>query len=410
MSLKTKIMEEKTIQLPLNGPVQAEKLQLLYRQSFPATFVSLFGCVLLAAILWQVQQKEVLISWVFILTCTALVRLTLFSLYYQIKPQGADILVWGTPYVVTLLLSSITWGAGAVYIMPIDSPLYQVVIYLFLISMSGGAISVYSVDRTLALITIACLLLPITIWFLVQGSLLLMGIAIGAVVFFVSAMLAGEVLAQKLNQIFLLANELHQAKIAAESLALKDELSGLNNRRAFYEKGHMLVDYCHRNDKVLSAIIIDIDYFKIINDKFGHAMGDATIKQIGDILKKGMRKSDLCARIGGDEFGILLTTSKTNGAAQLAETLRKMIAKMPISINGEEIPITASLGVAVGNFDLDTLLKHADDSLYKAKEAGRNRVVCDGRAVEKLKAGHLKSDNYSRQAKSGLDYLNIYTK
>ena len=381
MSLKTNIMKEKTIQLPRKGPVQAEKLQLLYRQSFPATFVSLFGCVLLAAILWQVKQKEVLISWVFVLTCIALVRLTLFSLYYRIKPQGVDILVWGTPYIVTLLLSSITWGAGAVYIMPHDSQLYQVVIYLFLISMSGGAISVYSLDRTLALITITCLLLPTTIWFLVQGSLLLMGIAIGTVVFLISAMLAGEALAQKLNQILLITHELHHEKKAAESLALKDELSGLNNRRAFYEKGHMLVDYCHRNDKVLSAILIDIDHFKTINDKLGHAMGDAAIKQIGSILKKGMRKSDLCARVGGDEFGILLTTSKTNGAAQLAEILRQMIARTPISINGEDIPISASIGVAVGNFDLDTLLKHADDSLYKAKETGRNRVICDGRAV-----------------------------
>ena len=369
----------------MNGSVQVEKLQLLYRQSFPATFISLFGCVLLAAILWQVQQKEVLISWVFILTCTDLVRFTLFSLYYRIKPQGTDILVWGMPYIVTLLLSSITWGIGAVYIMPTDSQLYQVVIYLFLVGISAGAISVYSVNRNLALITIACLLLPTTIWFLVQGSLLLMGIAIGAFTFFISAMLAGETLSLKLNQIFMLAHELHDAKVVAESRALKDELSGLNNRRAFYEKGTMLVDYCNRNDKVLSAIIIDIDQFKNINDKLGHAAGDATIKQVGHILKKGMRKSDLCARVGGDEFGILLTTSMTDGAAQLAETLRQMISKMPISFNGEDLTITASLGVAVGNYDLDTLLKHADDSLYKAKEAGRNCVVCDGRVVKKIK-------------------------
>lgn len=376
-------MEEKA-NSSLNDLVRAEKLQLLYHQSYPAIIVSLLGYVLLAAILWPVQQKEVLIIWVFVLTCTVLVRFTLFMLYHRMKPQGKVILLWGMPYFVTLLLSSITWGVGALYIMPTDSQVHQVVVYFFLMGLSGGAISIYSVTRTLALITIAFLMLPITIWFLIQGSLLLMGIAIGAVIFSVSAILAGEVLSLKLSQSFKLSHKLKAAKENAEAMALKDELSGLNNRRAFYEKGKMLVDYCQRNNGVLSAIIIDIDNFKNINDEFGHAAGDATIKKIGHILRKAMRKSDLCARIGGEEFGILLTTSMADGAAQLAETLRLLIAKTPINFNGEDFFITASFGVAVGNLDLDTLMKRADASLYKAKELGRNRVVCDGRVVEKI--------------------------
>ncbi len=382
-------MEEKKTNSSLNDLVRAEKLQLLYHQSYPAIIVSLLGYVLLAAILWPVQQKEVLLSWVFVLTCTALVRFTLFMLYHRMKPQGKNILAWGMPYLVTMLLSSITWGIGAVYIMPIDSQLHQVVIYFFLMGLSGGAISVYSVTRTLALITIACLMLPITIWFLVQGSLLLMGIAIGAVIFTISGIIAGEILSLKLNKSFMLSHRLKEAKEAAEAMALKDQLSGLNNRRAFYEKGNMLVDYCRRNNDVLSAIIIDIDFFKKINDDFGHAAGDETIKQIGRILRKGMRKSDLCARIGGEEFVILLKASVTGGATQLAEKLRQMIGGTPIVFNGEDFSISASFGVAVGNADLNTLLKRADAALYKAKEMGRNRVVCDGRVVEKIK-GRLK--------------------
>ncbi|MFW2440117.1 MAG: GGDEF domain-containing protein [Arenicellales bacterium] len=377
-------MEKKTADSSLVDLILAEKLEILYRQSYPAIFVSLLGSVLLCAILWPVQQKQVLISWFFILTCIALVRFTLFMLYHLVKPQGKNILVWGMPYVVTMLLLSIAWGIGAVYIMPIDSQLHQVVIYFFLMGLSGSDISVYSVKRTLALVSIACLMLPITSWFLIQGSLLLMGIAIGAVIFSVSAILAGEVLSLKLNMSFMLSHKLNKAKKAAEAMALKDELSGLNNRRAFYEKGNMLVDYCLRNNKVLSAIVIDIDHFKRINDEFGHAAGDATIKQMGHILRKGMRKSDLCARIGGEEFGILLTTSMTNGAAQLAETLRLLIARTPVTYNGNDFAISASMGVAVGNLDLETLLKHADASMYQAKELGRNRVVCDGRVVEKI--------------------------
>ena len=369
---------------PLDDRIQAEMLQLIYRQSYPDIFVSLFSCALLSAILWSVQQKEVLISWAFILTCTALIRLTLFTLFNRMKPQGVDILAWGMPYVVTLLLLSISWGVGAVYIIPLDSQLHQLVIYYFLMGISGGAIFVYSSNRTIGLMTILCLLLPITCWFLIQGSLLPVGLAIGTIVFYISIIRSGKILSLKLNQSILMNHDLKEAREAAEALSLKDELSGLNNRRAFYEKGKMLVDYCQRNNEVVSVIIMDIDHFKKINDKYGHAAGDAAITQVGHILRKGMRKSDLCARIGGEEFGILLTTSLTDGAAQIAETLRQAVARTPISYNNKDFTIQASFGVAVGNVDLDTLLKRADASLYKAKAAGRNLVVCDGRVVEKI--------------------------
>ena len=295
-----------------------------------------------------------------------------------------DILAWGMPYVVTLLLLSISWGVGAVYIIPLDSQLHQLVIYYFLMGISGGAIFVYSANRTIGLLTILCLLLPITCWFLIQGSLLPVGLAIGTIVFYISIIRSGKILSLKLNQSILMNHDLKEAREAAEALSLKDELSGLNNRRAFYEKGKMLVDYCQRNNEVVSVIIMDIDHFKKINDKYGHAAGDAAITQVGHILRKGMRKSDLCARIGGEEFGILLTTSLTDGAAQIAETLRQAVARTPISYNNKDFTIQASFGVAVGNVDLDTLLKRADASLYKAKAAGRNLVVCDGRVVEKI--------------------------
>jgi len=377
-------MEEKKTDSYLDDLVRAEKLQLLYHQSYPAIFTSLLNSILLSAILWPVQRKEVLMSWVFILAGTALARVILFKSYNRMKPQGGDVLGWEKPYFVTLLMSSITWGIGAVYIMPIGSQLHQVVIYYFLIGMSGGAISVYSANRSMTLISIACLLLPVTGWFLTQGSLLTVGVAIGAVIFFVSAIRAGKILSKTLNHSFMLTHELKKAKETAEALALKDELSGLNNRRAFYDKGELLVDYYQRHGAVLSIIVMDLDHFKKINDKFGHAAGDETIRQVGHILQQVIRKSDLCARVGGEEFGILLTTSVNDGAAQLAEKLRQMIAGTPIVFNGEDFAVSASFGVAVGNSNLDTLLKRADAALYKAKEAGRNRVVSDGCVVKEM--------------------------
>lgn len=362
--------------------VRAEKLALLYHQSYPAIFVSLFSCLLLSVILWPVQQKEVLISWILILSLTTVVRIILFIRYYNIKPQGEDILVWEKPYFISLFLSSITWGIGAVYIMPIDSQVHQVLIYYFLIGMCGGAISVYSAHGVMTLVTITSLLLPVTAWFLLQHNLLPVGAALGAIIFYVSVLRAGKILSSALDHSLSLAHELKNltlelsiAKEKAETMALVDELSNLNNRRAFYEKGKVLVDDCQRNDENLSIILMDIDDFKQVNDTLGHAAGDAVLVQVGSRLKQSTRNADLCARVGGEEFGILVKTSGTSGTVHLAEKLRKEMSEKPFIFNNKDISLSASFGVAEGKSDLDTLFNRADTAMYKAKEEGRNRVV-----------------------------------
>ena len=362
--------------------VRAEKLALLYHQSYPAIFASLFSCLLLSVILWPVQQKEVLISWVLILSLTTVARIILFIRYYNIKPQGEDILVWEKPYFISLFLSSITWGIGAVYIMPIDSQVHQILIYYFLIGMCGGAISVYSAHGVMTLVTITCLLLPVTAWFLLQHNLLPVGAALGAIIFYISVLRAGKILSSALDHSLSLAHELKNltlelsiAKEKAEAMALIDELSNLNNRRAFYEKGKVLVDDCQRNNENLSIILMDIDDFKKINDTLGHAAGDAVLVQVGSRLKQSTRNADLCARVGGEEFGILVKTSGISGTVHLAEKLRKEISETPFIFNNKDISLSASFGVAEGKSDLDTLFNRADTAMYKAKQEGRNRVV-----------------------------------
>ena len=196
----------------LNQLVHGERLQLLYHQSFPAIFLSLFTGLLLTVILWPVQQKEILISWIVILAVSALIRTTLFLLYWRKAPQGEDILSWETPYFFTLSLSSIIWGIGAVFIIPANSELYQTVTYFFLMGMAGGALSVYSAHRAMTLVTIATVLLPITIWFLSQGKLYSVGMAVATILFFLSAIRAGKVLSSAMHQSFKLTHELKNEK------------------------------------------------------------------------------------------------------------------------------------------------------------------------------------------------------
>jgi len=369
------LTEENTVVPDISILARAEKLKLLYRQSYPALFISTVNGVLLLAILWSAQDHVVLMAWFTALLSSALARLFLFTRYRQVKPYGKDVLAWEMPYFATLLLSSLIWGVGCVLIMPIDSPVHQAVIFYFLIGMSGGAISVYSAHRTMTLATVAAVLLPATVWFFLQNDFVFVGMAIGAVIFYLSAIRAAHVLSSTLHQNFLMTHELKKSKDDADKLARIDELTGLYNRRAFYEHGNMLANHSQRNKEELAMVIMDIDNFKSINDRFGHAAGDAALRQIGTIMLQRLRKSDVFARLGGEEFGMLLPVTALKKATKLAEELRRVIAETPVIYNEEQFMITASFGVTAGQSDIDELVRHADMAMYQSKESGRNTVV-----------------------------------
>ncbi|GMR01391.1 MAG: diguanylate cyclase [Gammaproteobacteria bacterium] len=357
--------------------VRSDKLQLLYRQSFPAIFISTFNAALLMALLWSAQDHDILLTWFSILIATAIVRLILFYRYRKAAPQGQDILSWENPYFATLILSSLVWGVGCVLIMPPDSPVHQAVIFYFLIGMSGGAISVYSAHRVMTLTSIATVLLPATGYFLIGGEFIFTGMAVGAIIFFLSSIRATRVLGFALHQNFLMTHQLKISKEEAERLARVDDLTGLYNRRAFYEYGKVLANNSQRNKDELAMILMDIDNFKMINDNFGHAAGDAALKQIGQILLQRLRKSDIFARIGGEEFGMLLPLTSLNKAARLAEELRRVIGETPVTFENRSFTVTASFGVTSDICDIDTLVRQADIAMYQSKESGRNAVICD---------------------------------
>ncbi|MCK5359992.1 MAG: GGDEF domain-containing protein, partial [Gammaproteobacteria bacterium] len=228
--------------------VRADKLDLLFRQSFPAIFVSYFIALILSYILWPVQQHSTLIIWLSVLAASSLLRLALFVKYRRMKPSAERLNTWEKQYFLTLLVSLSIWGVGAVIIMPSDSELHQAITAFFLGGMAGGAVSVFSTHRTFMLLSVAVLLLPVTLAFLIEGKPFQLAMAVAIVLFFLSAIRSGKILQQAMHQSFKLTHELKAAKELAEELALTDELTGLNNRRAFYEKGHVLTSLSQRGE------------------------------------------------------------------------------------------------------------------------------------------------------------------
>lgn len=189
--------------------------------------------------------------------------------------------------------------------------------------------------------------------------------------------------------------ELEQLKSEAEHLARIDMLTGVSNRRDFTEKAETSFALFQRHKHPLSIIMLDADYFKQINDNYGHDIGDKVLTMIGDILKNTLRTSDIIGRIGGEEFAAVLPETDIKQAQQLAERLRQALDNQKVAINHNPdqnaVHCTASFGVAQANEKdtLHSLLKRADEGLYQAKAMGRNRVVLVDRTADKVIDGVL---------------------
>jgi diguanylate cyclase (GGDEF)-like protein/PAS domain S-box-containing protein len=163
-----------------------------------------------------------------------------------------------------------------------------------------------------------------------------------------------------------------------EQQALTDALTGLPNRRAFDLEAARVMAHAKREGWPVTVGIADIDWFKKVNDTYGHAAGDTVLRSVAHAVQSLVRGGDLFGRIGGEEFGLLLPRATTSQALIIAERIRALLADNPIVIeSNESIRITISIGLAQWNLDnsLETALARADAALYQAKLTGRNRIV-----------------------------------
>jgi diguanylate cyclase (GGDEF)-like protein len=168
-----------------------------------------------------------------------------------------------------------------------------------------------------------------------------------------------------------------QTESTLRDLAHQDSLTGISNRRYFYERANQEIARSKRSLAPLSIAELDIDFFKQINDQNGHAVGDEVLKSLCDATQSLLRETDLFARLGGEEFAVLLPDTNLDGARHLAERLRQAIASSKLSLSRGTLNCTVSIGVAMLNSTdtcIEDCLLRADSALYKAKHNGRNRV------------------------------------
>lgn len=173
--------------------------------------------------------------------------------------------------------------------------------------------------------------------------------------------------------------DLAKAHDQINTMAITDPLTGIANRRAFQRGFSAMYERALRRGSSFSLIVGDIDLFKRINDTFGHPFGDLVIKEVARQLTYIVRVGDLAARIGGEEFAILLEDTDNKGALEVAERLRQKVEKLELSCQQKKVRVTISLGMTSFPKDTDDqekLFSYADQALYRAKERGRNQTVC----------------------------------
>jgi diguanylate cyclase (GGDEF)-like protein len=159
---------------------------------------------------------------------------------------------------------------------------------------------------------------------------------------------------------------------------LTDAMTGLHNRRFLEEYAETLVSSSQRRKSQLAILMLDLDYFKMVNDTYGHDAGDSVLKALAKTLQSSVRSSDLVIRYGGEEFLIIMQDAKASDADRVAEKIRSAVEALKIQLSGTVLQKTISIGIADFPGDSETFwqaVKYADVAMYNAKESGRNRVV-----------------------------------
>jgi len=172
---------------------------------------------------------------------------------------------------------------------------------------------------------------------------------------------------------------LHRDEQEMRRLASFDSLTGLLSRHAFFDNANNYVSLAKREKKSFSVLIIDLDHFKLINDRYGHPAGDAVLKLFADVVNSVARRSDIIGRLGGEEFAVVLPSTRSSEALEFAERLHHAINQAVLKFNGSAILYSVSIGLAefdkASGEDIDDLLARADLALYKAKQGGRNQTA-----------------------------------
>ncbi|WP_199609499.1 GGDEF domain-containing protein [Flocculibacter collagenilyticus] len=313
-----------------------------------------------------------------------LVHLFTTRFWYPKNPDS-----WRLTLAILALGHSAIWGI-IFYITLTDARFesIQQAMLILLIAISCGATSSLIPKPRLTLAYITILMLPSFIaGFYDSTDAFLSPMLFGIWCYL---LIIGHRYSEEYRRAFYTEYQLQQRQEELEKLTITDALTQLYNRSHFDTTLALQWQYGIRHQTDLSLLLIDLDHFKRVNDQYGHLVGDRCLRHAADIIKQTAKRStDTIARYGGEEFAIILPNCSEQNAYALAESIREELARAPFTVDGVELNLTTSIGVAciVPNQTIssDKLIKNADIALYKAKDTGRNNVQLYQPSLDNLK-------------------------
>jgi len=357
--------------------IHDQQIRLLYRNSVGSLVGTVFCAFVLVMLLWPVVDEERLILWLGTVTILTLLRLLLHQHVTQPDRQQS---MNGFPvraFLAGVLLSGAAWGAVSLWLFPVESMLHQIYIAFVLGGLCASAVAVYSPLPTAFLMFSIPALLPYLARVWMQGTDESRLMAGTITLFLLILTRTSQESGRTLKSLLELQAKNAELTRALHYQATHDSLVDLINHGEFQRRLYRLANNDKRDSVDYSLVFVDIDLFKVVNDTGGHSAGDALLREVARVLHAHTRAGDTAARVGGDEFALLLLGCPKERALEIAECIRSDIESLQFEFDGKRYNVAASLGVThgrTGEHSFTSVIKAADAACYAAKEAGRNRV------------------------------------
>ncbi|MDP6435825.1 MAG: GGDEF domain-containing protein [Gammaproteobacteria bacterium] len=354
-----------------------QQLRIAFENSILSLTVSVFCAFIIVSLFWPIADNRTLILWLGAISGITMLRLVMQQRFTQTDQTLDSYQGWHGYFVASAFASGCIWGVLPTFLFPADSILHQAYMTFILGGICASAVSVYSPLRGAFPAFAVPVLVPyaLAVWTMGNSEGLLMAALVCA---FLLILVRSARQSQK-NIEDVLNLQVRNAGLtrALHYRATHDSLVDLVNHGEFNRRLEKLASENRREGNEYSLIFVDLDLFKEVNDEGGHAAGDLILKGIAEILVQYIRSSDTAARVGGDEFALLLDGCPQSRALEIAEEIRRDIADMQVEYEAGTYGISASIGVSYGRTGIDTaasMLKAADAACYSSKEGGRNRV------------------------------------
>lgn len=356
--------------------IPRQQLELLCRHTNLALGGTVASGAATVLLLWKAAPPDGLLIWFGAVILLTLVRLLVQQRYTR-RPESHNPWTWRNCFAGGVVISGMAWGALSIFMFPAASLVHQLYLAFILSGLCAGAVTVYSPLPHGFLLFAVPTLSPFVIRMLSSGGpdeqIMALMVAVFALIMSRIAGQSGDTL----NGILELQAENARLTQALHHQATHDSLVDLINHGEFQRRLERLTAEREGPGQEFCLVFIDLDLFKVVNDSGGHGAGDAMLRAVAGILRAHTRSRDTAARIGGDEFALLLEACPAERALEIAEHVRRDVANLRLDYEGRAFSIGASIGLTYGRAGMHSatsVLKAADAACYAAKEGGRNRV------------------------------------